>query len=75
MSPFIHKMLYGINILPIIKYIACAILLICIILAPSWVARQNSKGKTDMYAVRLGSWLFGWSIIGWLWALYWATRK
>lgn len=68
-------MMHGIDIILIIKHIACAMLLLCIILAPSWIARQNNKGKPDMHAVRLGSLIFGWSIIGWLWALYWAVRK
>ncbi|MDW2958291.1 MAG: superinfection immunity protein [Alphaproteobacteria bacterium] len=57
------------------KYAICVLLLIGVILAPSWIARQNGKGKTEMYVVRLGSWVFGWSIVGWLWALYWAVRK
>ncbi len=73
--PFIYNKMYGIDIILCIKYVACAMLLIGVILAPSWIARQNGKGKPDMHAVRLGSWLFGWSIIGWLWALYWAIRK
>lgn len=57
------------------KYAICVILLIAIILAPAWVARQNGKGKPDMHAVRLASWVFGWSIIAWIWSLFWATRK
>jgi len=57
------------------KYAICVLLLLGVILAPSWIARQNGKGKPQMHAVRLGSWVFGWSIIGWLWALYWAVRK
>ena len=57
------------------KYAACVLLLISIILAPAWIARQNGKGKPDMHAVRLASWIFGWSIIAWVWSLFWATRK
>lgn len=57
------------------KYAICVILLIAIILAPAWIARQNDKGKPDMHAVRLASWVFGWSIIAWIWSLFWATRK
>ncbi|MEE1029583.1 MAG: hypothetical protein UIC65_01005 [Alphaproteobacteria bacterium] len=57
------------------KYAICVILLIAIILAPAWIARQNGKGKPDMHAVRLASWVFGWSIIAWIWSLFWATRK
>lgn len=63
------------DILLIVKYILCIIILIGIILAPAWLARQNGKEKPDMHAVRLGSWVFGWSIIGWLWSLFWAIRK
>lgn len=63
------------DILLFCKYAICVLLLITVILAPAWIARQNGKGKPDMHAVRLGSWIFGWSIIGWLWSLFWATRK
>lgn len=73
--PITLKMLNNIEILTIIKYVTCALILLGIFFAPAWIARQNGKGKPDMHAVRLGSWIFGWSIIGWLWALFWATRK
>ncbi|MBR4892252.1 MAG: hypothetical protein IKZ34_03685 [Alphaproteobacteria bacterium] len=63
------------TILLFAKYAVCVLILIAIILAPAWIARQNGKGKPDMHAVRLGSWVFGWSIIGWLWSVFWATRK
>ena len=63
------------DILLIIKYAIGVIIVASIYLAPAWIARQNGKGKPEMHAVRLGSWVFGWSIIGWLWALYHATRK
>jgi hypothetical protein len=63
------------NIVFIAKYIACILLLITIILLPSWVARQNGKDKVKMASVRLGSWLCGWSIIAWLWALFIAAKK
>ncbi len=59
----------------IAKYIAAVILTIGIICAPAWLARQNKKDKVAMGYVRLGSWVFGWSGIGWLWALFWATKK
>lgn len=58
-----------------IKYVLCILIAIGIFMAPAWVARQNGKGKPDMHAVRLGSWVFGWSIVGWLWSLFWAVRK
>lgn len=68
-------MILNIDILAIIKYALGVMILLAIIFAPAWIARQNGKGKPDMHAVRLGSWIFSWSIIGWLWALFWATRK
>ena len=69
------KMLENINFLLILKYALAVLLAIGVFMAPAWIARQNGRGKPDMHAVRLGSWIFGWSIIGWLWALFWATRK
>ena len=72
---FIQKMIDITEFLSFTKYAICVILLIAIILAPAWVARQNGKGKPDMHAVRLASWVFGWSIIAWIWSLFWATRK
>ena len=72
---FIQKMIDITEFLLFAKYAICVILLIAIILAPAWVARQNNKGKPDMHAVRLASWIFGWSIIAWIWSLFWATRK
>ena len=65
----------NLDILLIIKYTIAVILTVGIILAPAWIARQNGKGKPDMHAVRLGSWIFAWSFIGWLWALFWGVRK
>lgn len=76
MSPFLYKKMIDITeFLSFTKYAICVILLIAIILAPAWIARQNGKGKPDMHAVRLASWIFGWSIIAWIWSLFWATRK
>jgi hypothetical protein len=63
------------EILFVLKYAICVLLLFVIILAPAWIARQNGKGKPDMHAVRLASWIFGWSLIAWIWSLFWATRK
>ena len=57
------------------KYIAATLLLVAIILAPAWVARQNNKDKIEMGRVRMASWVCGWSILAWLWALIVATRK
>lgn len=50
-------------------------ILLIIGLAPAWLARQTKKDKWDMGLIRVASWLFGWTCVGWLWALYWAVRK
>lgn len=63
------------SILLYIKYIIAAFILIGIILAPAWIARQTKKSKQDMILVRLGSWIFSWTGIGWLWALFWGSKK
>ncbi len=63
------------DILLYIKYAAAVAILIVIFLAPAWLARQTKKGKFDMGVVRIASWLFGWTGVGWLVALYWAVRK
>lgn len=63
------------EVLIIVKFITCITITIGIFMAPAWIARQNGKGKPQMHHVRLASWVFGWSVIGWLWALYWATKK
>jgi hypothetical protein len=65
----------GYNILFILENAIFAVIVVGIILAPAWIARQNGKGKPDMQAVRLASWVFGWSLIAWLWALLQATKK
>ena len=58
-----------------VKYALCILIIIGILMAPAYIARKNGKGKPDMHAVRIASWVFGWSVIGWLWSLYWAVRK
>ena len=59
----------------IIKYIAATSIFVGIVCAPAWIARQSDKGKQDMFIVRTGSWLFGWSIIGWFYALFIGAKK
>lgn len=59
----------------LIKYVIAIIVLGCIILAPAYIAVQTKKGKTDAMRIRLASWVFGWTIIGWLLALFWAIKK
>lgn len=63
------------QILIFAKYVAAIAIVVTIVLAPAWLARQNKRGKQDMILVRLGSWIFGWTGVGWLWALFWATKK
>jgi len=63
------------NILQYIKYAGAALVLVVIVLAPAWLARQTKKDKWDMGLIRCASWLFGWTGVGWLWALWWAVRK
>ena len=58
-----------------VKYVIAAVLFVGILLAPAWVARQTAKGKQDMILVRLASWILCWTGIGWLWAMFWATKK
>jgi hypothetical protein len=63
------------QILLLLKYAICIYILLIIICAPAWLARQTKKNKQDMILVRLGSWLFLWSGVGWLWSLYWSVKK
>ncbi|MCL1892183.1 MAG: hypothetical protein FWF97_02755 [Alphaproteobacteria bacterium] len=58
-----------------LKYIFAALLIIVIIMAPAYLARQMKKGTVDMGIVRCGSWLLGWTGVGWLFALWWAVKK
>jgi hypothetical protein len=57
------------------KYIFAVLLISAIMMAPCWFARQTKKNGLDQGIVRVGSWLFGWTGIGWLFALWWAVRK
>ena len=68
-------MFYGTNVLLIIKYIAVVSIFICLILAPAYLACINKSSKYDTMRVRIGSWLFGWSFIGWLFALFVSAKK
>ena len=70
-----QKMIMSFDILLARKYVASVAIVLAIILAPAWLARQNNRAKNDMILVRLGSWLFLWTGIGWLWALFWSAKK
>ena len=69
------KMITTATIILTIKYILATSIFVGIVCAPAWIARQTDKNKQDMSLVRLGSWLFGWSIVGWFYALVVGTRK
>ncbi len=58
-----------------LKYAMAAVVVITIILAPAWLARQTKKDKTKMVWVRIYSWLLGWTGVGWLAALYIAVKE
>ena len=75
--PFLYRttMINTAIIVLIIKYMVAISIFIGIVCAPAWIARQTDKGKQDMCLVRLGSWLFGWSIVGWFYALVVGTKK
>ena len=62
-------------LLLVTKYILGIIIAVAIILAPAWLARQTKKSKQDMILVRLGSWILAWTGIGWLWSLFWSSKK
>ena len=63
------------DVLLIIKYVLAALIVIGVLLAPAWLARQTGQSKPDMILVRLASWIFGWTGIGWLWSLFWSSKK
>lgn len=63
------------DVIVVAKYIIASMVIIAIVLAPAWLARQNKKKKLDMGIVRISSWLFGWTGVGWLFALFWAIKK
>jgi len=58
-----------------LKYAVAFAVIVAIILAPAWLARQTKKDKTTNGLVRIYSWLLGWTGIGWLVALYMASKK
>lgn len=57
------------------KYALAIFVIVTIILAPAWLARQTKKNKTMTVWIRIYSWLLGWTGIGWLVALFLAVRK
>ena len=59
----------------IVKYVAAICVLVAIIMAPAYLAVQTKKDKVAAMRIRLASWIFGWTIIGWFLALFWAIKK
>jgi hypothetical protein len=59
----------------IIKYTVAVIALVAIILAPAYLAAKSEKPKAVAMRIRVASWVFGWTGIGWLLALFWAVKK
>ena len=58
-----------------IKYIVAILLIAAVVLAPAYFAQQTQKDKTDMTRIRIGSWLLGWSVVAWIWALFKSVQK
>lgn len=63
------------NIVIFVKYIVAIWLIVVVLSAPAYLAQQTKKDKTDMTRIRIGSWLLGWSVIAWIWALFESTKK
>ncbi|MCL1786174.1 MAG: hypothetical protein FWG39_03440 [Alphaproteobacteria bacterium] len=64
-----------INIILTVKYIMAGAIVWCAYMFPAWLARQNGIDGLNMAQVRIYSWLFGWTIVGWLVGLWWACKK
>jgi len=64
-----------IDIILIIKYALSAIIVWSIWMFPVYLARQNGSSDLDMIRIRIASWLFGWTGIGWFYGLWIATKK
>jgi len=57
------------------KYAIAAFIFICVLLTPAYLAAVNDRDKTDRMRTRCGSWLLGWSFIGWFIALFISSKK
>ena len=68
-------MVFGVNVFLVLRYIIAGLLVICIFFAPSYLGAANDKKKHELVEIRGLSWLFGYSIVGWLAALFIASRK
>ena len=59
----------------IAKYIFATIVFVVILMAPAYLAAKNGKDKFMALRIRVASWVFGWTGVGWLLALFWAIKK
>jgi hypothetical protein len=57
------------------KYIGSYGVIAGVWIAPSYLANRLKKNKTDQMIVNASSIMFGWTGVGWLFALYWAAKK
>ena len=63
------------DLILIAKYITATLLLIGVVLAPAWIARQNKKAGIDMVIVRAVSWILWMTGLAWFISLFWASKK
>ena len=68
-------MLLNPDILILVKHAAAIFVLLCIMFAPAYLAAVNGCDKYDKMRVRCASILFGWTIVGWIFALFLAVKK
>lgn len=68
-------MWHGVNVLLIVKYAVVIGIVVCLFLTPAYLAAVNDSAKYDRMRVRVGSWFFGWTFIGWFFALFVSTKK
>ena len=71
----IIRMTYIHTLVLILKYVLAVAIVAIIIMAPVWIAANNNKNGYKGMLVRLANWLVGWTGIGWLVALFWASKK
>ena len=63
------------GILLTLKYVAVAVIFVGIILTPAYLAAANDRSKYDRMRARVGSWLFCWTFVGWVFALFVSAKK
>jgi len=64
-----------IDIILTVKYIMAGAIVWCVWMFPAYLARQNGIDGLNGARIRLASWLFGWTVIGWMFALWLAAKK